>query len=57
MKPEVVDSKFHRYLIDGQDLRNLGDYEVGPAVTEPQAREALVRAAEFIAAAVAQLPG
>lgn len=42
-------SKFHRYLIDGQDLRNAGDYDVGTPVTEAQAKDAVGWAEEFIA--------
>ena len=28
-KTEKLDPKFHRWLIDAQDLRNIGDYGVG----------------------------
>src|SRR5207237_6243117 len=35
-KSKVLDPKLHRYLIDGQDLRNAGDYDVGMPVTEAQ---------------------
>jgi len=33
-KSNALDPKFHRYLIDGQDLRNAGDYDVGTPITE-----------------------
>jgi uncharacterized protein (UPF0332 family) len=45
----LVPSEFHRYLIEGQDNRNIGDYDViGPGITETQALEQLTRAAQFI---------
>ncbi len=49
-KPGVLDQKFHRYLMDGQDLRNAGDYDVGTPVNEAQAKEVMTWAREFIAA-------
>lgn len=48
-KSNVLNPKFHRYLIDGQDLRNAGDYDVGTPVTEAQAKDAVGWAEEFIA--------
>ena len=54
-KTNELDSKFHRYLIDGQDLRNAGDYDIGPAVTETQAKDVLTWAEEMLAAARAHL--
>ena len=50
-KSGVLDARFHRYLLDGQDLRNAGDYDVGTAVTEVQAQEVLAWATEFLAMA------
>jgi uncharacterized protein (UPF0332 family) len=50
-KPNAVNAKLHRYLIDGQDLRNAGDYDVGTPVTEAQAADVMRWADEFIAAA------
>jgi uncharacterized protein (UPF0332 family) len=38
-KTNALDPKFHRFLIDGQDLRNAGDYDVGTPVAEAQARD------------------
>lgn len=35
----IVPIEFHRYLIDGQDMRTIGDYSTGPALTEEQASE------------------
>jgi uncharacterized protein len=47
----ALDAKYHRYLIDGQDARNLGDYGVGAGVSANRAEEMLSWAEEFIAAA------
>src|SRR2546425_9345635 len=33
-KPGSVPVQFHRYLIEGQDKRNIGDYQIGPGLTE-----------------------
>jgi uncharacterized protein (UPF0332 family) len=29
-KTGILDAKFHRYLLDAQDVRNIGDYSIGP---------------------------
>jgi uncharacterized protein (UPF0332 family) len=49
-KPAILDPKFHRYLIDAQDYRNLGDYAIGPGVTSRQIEEILGWAEEFLSA-------
>jgi uncharacterized protein (UPF0332 family) len=54
-KTQILDPMLHRYLIDAQDLRNLGDYGVGPSVAADQAKEILRWADEFLAAAEAAL--
>ena len=50
-KTAILDPKLHRYLIDAQDFRNLGDYAIGPGVTLRQIKEILGWAAEFLSAA------
>lgn len=40
-KSGALDPKLHRFLIDGQDLRNAGDYDVGTPVAGAQADELL----------------
>lgn len=46
---KTVPIKFHRYLIEGQESRNVSDYDVlGPDMTQVQAEEQLSRAAQFI---------
>jgi uncharacterized protein (UPF0332 family) len=52
-KSGILDSKFHRYLIDAQDLRNVGDYGIGQEVTAIQTQEILRWAQEFLSAAEA----
>lgn len=47
-KTAVVDPKLHRYLLDAQDMRNLGDYGIGPAITPAQLTQLLSHAAEFL---------
>ncbi len=50
-KSGALDPKYHRYLLDAQDSRNVGDYGVGPGVTVSQAQIMLEWAREFIVAA------
>ena len=50
-KTGALDPRFHRYLIDGQDLRNAGDYDVGTPVTEAQAKVVMAWADELLAVA------
>ena len=47
----ALDPKYHRYLLDALDSRNVGDYGVGPGVTTAQAQKILDWAREFIVAA------
>ena len=54
-KTGILDPKFHRYLIDAQDLRNQGDYGIGAGVTSDQSEELLRWAQEFLAAVEALL--
>lgn len=50
-----LDPRFHRYLIDAQDLRTLGDYGVGTGVTQEQLRDLLTWYDEFYDAAMVVL--
>ena len=54
-KTGVLDPRFHRYLIDVQDLRQSGDYDTNAAVTPAQVEQALHWADDFLAAAQALL--
>jgi uncharacterized protein (UPF0332 family) len=47
-KPRRVPSKFHRYLIEAQSLRNTGDYGQLNAVDQEQALKLVQQADEFL---------
>jgi uncharacterized protein (UPF0332 family) len=55
-KPGLVPSQFHRYLLDGEDSRHVGDYDLGPGLSAAEAAEQIRRAQEFLDLA-AQLIG
>jgi uncharacterized protein len=44
----MVPAEFHRCLIDGQDMRTVGDYGTGPGLTMAQAAEQIARAERFV---------
>jgi uncharacterized protein (UPF0332 family) len=50
-KTGALDPRFHRYLIDAQDLRQTGDYDMATVITPAQIEEALRWADDFLAAA------
>ncbi len=50
-KAGKLDKKFHRWLIDAQDFRNIGDYGIEAHVSGEQANLVCVWALEFIEAA------
>jgi len=50
-KTEKMDAKFHRWLIDAQDFRNIGDYGVEAHVSEDDANIVCDWANEFIKSA------
>ncbi|MCC6698578.1 MAG: HEPN domain-containing protein [Candidatus Hydrogenedentes bacterium] len=52
-----LDARFHRWLLDAQDLRNAGDYGVGTSVTGEQASLVVAWAREFLGAAATYLNG
>lgn len=54
-KTNRFDSKFHRWLLDAQDMRNLGDYGALQHVAPQEAKEMCQHAREFAAAANAYL--
>lgn len=43
-----VPVEFHRYLIDAQDIRNRGDYNIDPAIPEAEANELIFQAELFL---------
>jgi uncharacterized protein (UPF0332 family) len=54
-KTRLVLPEFHRYLIEGQDSRNVGDYSLGPSLNEADAALQIARAEEFLNMAVQHL--
>lgn len=50
-KTGILNPKFHHYLTESQDRRNIGDYSVLAEVTKEEVREMLTWAKEFIKAA------
>ncbi len=46
-----LDVRFHRWLLDAQDIRNVGDYGIGGDVSVAQYRELLSWAQSFLDAA------
>ncbi len=49
--PGLLDAKFHRYLIEGFEVRQVADYEAREEVSQATARTTLDRASEFLQAA------
>lgn len=41
-------AEYHRYLIEASDSRNVGDYDIGPGLTNEQAAEQIARAETFL---------
>ncbi len=50
-KTGLLNPKFHHYLTESQDRRNIGDYSILAEVTKEEVREMLAWAKEFIKAA------
>ena len=50
-KSGKMEARFHRWLIDAQDVRNIGDYGVGVEVPEEKAKVVCEWAEKFIGAA------
>jgi uncharacterized protein (UPF0332 family) len=47
-KTGIMDSKYHRWLIDAQDFRNIGDYGIDDHISEDDANSVCDWASEFI---------
>jgi uncharacterized protein len=54
-KARLVSPEFHRYLIEGQDSRNVADYSLGSSLTQADAALQIARAEEFLAGAIQYL--
>ncbi len=48
IKTGRVPVEFHRFLIKAEDNRKVGDYDIGPGLTEAQANEQIERAKQFL---------
>jgi uncharacterized protein (UPF0332 family) len=48
IKTGIFDKKFHKYVLDAFDIRNIGDYGVMNAVFSEQAKELIANAKELI---------
>ena len=44
----IVPPEYHRYLIDAHDKRAVGDYAIGPGLTEGQAADQIAHAEQFL---------
>ncbi|MBI5700124.1 HEPN domain-containing protein [Candidatus Saganbacteria bacterium] len=47
-KTNIIDKKYHRYLLDASELREAGDYEATEKIPEDAARETIRQAEEFL---------
>jgi len=47
-KMKRAPQKFHRYLIQGMDSRNVGDYDINSQLSTTDAAEQIARAEEFL---------
>ncbi len=43
-----VPPEYHRYLIQGETSRNVGDYDIGPGLSEADAAEQITHAEAFV---------
>ncbi len=50
-KTGLLDKRLHRFLLDAQDERNIGDYGTGPGVSAARVQEMLRWTEEFLTAA------
>lgn len=50
VKTNIFEHKFHRYLVEAFEQRQIGDYEVLDEITKETAQRSINRAMEFIAA-------
>jgi uncharacterized protein (UPF0332 family) len=50
-KANLLDPKLRRYLLDAQDLRNVGDYGIERPISAAQVQEILAWSDEFISTA------
>lgn len=51
-KTELIERKYHRWLIDAQDMRSMGDYGVGCDIRKEDSFEMIARSTEFVETAI-----
>ena len=56
-KTGILDSRFHRCLIDALDLRNASDYGIGPDVDSSKVQEIITWARQMLGAVESYLAG
>ena len=44
----LVPAEYHRYLMDAHDQRAVGDYAIGPGLTQAQAADQISHAEQFL---------
>lgn len=49
-KPGTIPGEYHRYLIDAQEARNTGDYQVTSHLTEEETLQHITRAEQLLMA-------
>jgi uncharacterized protein (UPF0332 family) len=49
-KTGILNAKYHRILLDAQDMRNVGDYGIGPSVTPDQVTDLAFLTDDFLRA-------
>ena len=47
-KPGTIDPKFHRYLIEGYEIRQIGDYGASSKISQATAQRVMEQAREFL---------
>ena len=55
VKTARVPPEFHRYLIEGADSRNVGDYDIGPGLSKAEAGRQIKRAKQFLDVAMKEI--
>jgi len=50
-----VPLEFHRFLIEAEALRNVGDYDIGPGLTAEETQPLIERAEQFLALAESRI--
>lgn len=48
IKTGILDKKFHKYVLEAFDIRNIGDYGVMNSVFEEQAKELIANSKELL---------